>query len=242
MWEEGSPQDKEVTVHWDDDKEVGVVMREKESSADYRYFPEPDIPPLHFEESEVSDILASIGEMPEERKKRYLEAGLSENQAVMLTGDPRLSDFFDTVVSKVNDYKKVSSVVLTQLMGFLKAENKGLSQGPGADEIIELLNLIDGGTISANAGKAVLEKMVKEEKPPKDIVKEGGMQQISDSSEIESLVKEAMENNPKAVEDFLSGNEKAKAAIIGFVMGKTKGQADPRVVDQAVVSLIKAGN
>ena len=217
-------------------------MREKESSADYRYFPEPDIPPLHFEESEVSDILASIGEMPEERKKRYLEAGLSENQAVMLTGDPRLSDFFDTVVSKVNDYKKVSSVVLTQLMGFLKAENKGLSQGPGADEIIELLNLIDGGTISANAGKAVLEKMVKEEKPPKDIVKEGGMQQISDSSEIESLVKEAMENNPKAVEDFLSGNEKAKAAIIGFVMGKTKGQADPRVVDQAVVSLIKAGN
>ncbi|MBT3835433.1 Asp-tRNA(Asn)/Glu-tRNA(Gln) amidotransferase subunit GatB [Candidatus Peribacteria bacterium] len=241
LWEEGSPQDKEVTVHWDDDKEVGVVMREKESSADYRYFPEPDIPPLHFEESEVSKISASIGEMPEEKRERYLKAGLSADQAMLLAGDPRLSDFFDEVVSKIEDYKRVSSVVLTQLMGFLKSEGKELSSGPSVEDVISLLKLVDDKTISANSGKVVLEKMVKEDKKPQEIIKEENMQQISNSAEIENFVQEAVKNNPQAVQDFISGNEKAKSAIIGFVMGKTKGQADPRLVDEMVVKLVKKG-
>lgn len=241
FWEEGKPQDREVTVHWDDDKEVGVVMREKESSADYRYFPEPDIPPLHFEESEVSDIAASVGELPDKRKKRYIEAGISEDQALLLTGDPRLADFYDQVVEFTNDDKRASSVVLTQLMGFLKSANKELADGPSAEDIISLLKLIDNNVISANSAKVVLEKMVEEGNDAETIVKKENMQKVSDSGELAKFVGEAIEKNQKAVEDFKNGNEKAKAAIIGFVMGKTKGQADPKLVNEIIDRLVQNG-
>ena len=126
-------------------------------------------------------------------------------------------------------------------MGFLKSEGKELSSGPSVEDVISLLKLVDDKTISANSGKVVLEKMVKEDKKPQEIIKEENMQQISNSAEIENFVQEAVKNNPQAVQDFISGNEKAKSAIIGFVMGKTKGQADPRLVDEMVVKLVKKG-
>lgn len=239
LWEEGTPQDKEVTVHWDDDKEAGVVMREKESAADYRYFPEPDIPPLHFDEQMISDVASSVGELPEERKKRYLDSGLSEDQAVLLTGDPRLADYFDVVVDRGGSktaavVKRAASVVLTQLLGFLKAAEKQLTDGPTADQVIELLSAIDSGTISGNTGKSVLEKMVENGKSAGDIIKEEGLQQISDSSELEAIVSKAIEANPKAVEDIKAGKEKAIGAIVGFVMKETKGQADPGKVHEII--------
>ena len=238
LWEEDKPQDKEVTVHWDDNKEVGVVMREKESAADYRYFPEPDIPPFCFDREMISDASASVGELPEEKKKRYLESGLSEAQAQLLTGEPRLAEYFDEVVEGIRDQgsttKRVASVVLTQLVGFLKTAEKNLSDGPGASAIIELLKCVDDGVISANSGKSVLEKMVASGKSAKEIIDEEGLGQISDSSELEKIVKRAVEANPKAVEDVKNGKEKARAAIVGFVMKETNGQADPGVVNRLI--------
>ena len=238
LWEKNKPQDKEVTVHWDDDKEAGVIMREKESAAEYRYFPEPDIPPLCFDETAISDASASVGELPEERKKRYLESGLSEDQAQLLTGDPRLAEYFDEVAGSVSDLRRVASIVLTQLMGFLKTTEKNLEEGPSASSVIELLSCVDDGTISANAGKSVLEKMVVSGKSAKEIIDEEELGQISDSSELEEIVKKAIEANPRAVEDIRSGKEKAKAALVGFVMKETKGQADPGVVNKLIANAL----
>jgi aspartyl-tRNA(Asn)/glutamyl-tRNA(Gln) amidotransferase subunit B len=233
LWEEEHPQDKEVTVHWDDDKEVGVIMREKESAADYRYFPEPDIPPLSFDASVLKNAEGSVGELPQERKTHYLKDGLSEDQAILLTGSPRLADFYDQVAA-ASDHKRASSIVLTQLFGFLKAQERELSDGPNADAIIKLLSVIEEGVISGNSGKDVLEKMVTSGKSAEEIISEEGLQQVSDTSELEKIVKEAIEKNPAAVEDMKSGKERAKGAIVGYVMGKTKGQANPTIVNKLI--------
>jgi len=237
LWEEGHPQDKEVTVHWDDDKEVGVIMREKESAADYRYFPEPDIPPIHFSAETIQEMTESAVELPQERKENYLAAGLHEDQALLLTGSPRLAEFYDHVASAFS-HQQAGPVVLTQLLGFLKTANKELPDGPSADAIVELLKHIDDDAISANAGKTVLEKMVQTGKAASEIIAEEGMQLVSDVVAIEKLVREAIEKNPKAVADIREGKERAKGAIVGYVMGKTKGQANPKLVNDLVERLV----
>ncbi len=237
LWEEGAPPTKEVTVHWDDEKGEGRIMREKESAADYRYFPEPDIPPLAFDENILSEVMSSVRELPEERKTRYLQAGLFEDQATLLTGDPGLADFFDLVV-KATDPKRAASVVLSQLLGFLKAAEKKLSEGPSARDVIELLAAIDTKVISANAGKTVLEKMVETGKKASEIIKDENLQQVSNSGELTKIVQRAIEANPQAVMDIKNGKEKAKAAIVGFVMKETKGQANPEIVNRLISEMI----
>ena len=234
LWIEGNPPEKEVTVHWDDEKGQGKILRDKESAADYRYFPEPDIPPLCFSQEMVAEVIASLGELPEERKARYLAAGLSMDQAEQLTGDPKLATYFDAVASATNDSKRAASVVLSQLLGFLKAAEKSLSEGPQAKEVIALFALIKQGTIHANTGKIILERMVMSGKKAETIIKEEGLGQTASETDLEEVVRKAIEENPKAVEDLRNGKEKAKAAIVGFVMKETKGQADPAIVNNLI--------
>ena len=238
LWESLKPQDKEVTVHWDDDKEEGRVLRVKESAADYRYFPEPDIPPFEFDEAFINSATEGQYKLPVKRKEEYQTAGLDEADIALLLDDPRLADYFDAIQAHTSDYKRTQSVVFTLLIGFLKAAAKELGNGPSADDVIKLLKFVDDGTISGNAAKDVLEKMVETGKPAADIIKEEGMQQISDESAIEEVVRKAIDANPKAVEDYKNGKERALAAIVGFVMKETKGQANPGVVNEVVKRMV----
>lgn len=234
LWEKGEPPQSEVTVHWDDEKGEGRIMRQKESAADYRYFPEPDIPPLSFDEKAMTDAAGSFGELPETKRERYLKAGLLPHQAILLAGDPKLSRYFDEIVSVIKDEKRTASIVLSQLLGFLKAAEITLSEGPRAEEVIALLKNIDGGKITANTGKVVLEKMVESGKSAEEIIKVDGLGQIVDTSALEVIVRKAIEMNPRAVEDMKNGKEKAKAAIVGFVMKETKGQANPTLINELI--------
>jgi aspartyl-tRNA(Asn)/glutamyl-tRNA(Gln) amidotransferase subunit B len=238
LWEKGTPQKSEVTVHWDDDKEVGVILRQKESAADYRYFPEPDVPSLHFDESEIKDAQGSVGALPQERREKYLAAELGAAQVEMLVSEPKLSKFFDTVASHMTDTKRVASIVLTQLLGFLHAANKTLEEGPSAYAVAALLQLVDQGIITGSAAKEVLEEMVQSGKGAEEIIEEKGIKKISDTTTLEAIVKKAIAANPKAVEDLRRGKEKAKGAIVGFVMEETRGQADPAVVNNIVARLV----
>ncbi|HLC76420.1 MAG TPA: Asp-tRNA(Asn)/Glu-tRNA(Gln) amidotransferase subunit GatB [Candidatus Peribacterales bacterium] len=234
LWEAGTPPTKEVTVHWDDDHGEGKIMRDKESAADYRYFPEPDIPPLSFMRDMIAEMSASLEELPEERKARYLSSGISLSETEQLIGDPHLAEYFDAVASATNNPKRAASVVLSQLLGFLKAAGKNLEEGPTATAVIELLSCIDTGTINANAGKNVLGKMVMSGNDAASIIKQEGLGQIADAKELEEIVQRAIDENPKAMEDLKNGKEKAKAAIVGFVMKETKGQADPELVNTLI--------
>lgn len=239
LWGKGEAPKSEVTVHWDDEKGEGRIMRQKESAADYRYFPEPDIPPLTFDERAIADAAESFGELPEEKKERYLKAGLPADQATLLAGDPKLSQYFDDIAHAIKDEKRAASIILSQLLGFLKAAEKSLAEGPETKEVVTLLKNIDEGKITANAGKVVLEKMVMTGQSADHIIKKEGLGQISDSSVLESIVRKAIEANPKAVDDMRNGKEKAKAAIVGFIMKETKGQANPSLINELIQKELK---
>ncbi len=228
---DGGPLPGDITVGWLDDDGKTKMLRDKETADDYRYFPEPDIPPLEFEEAYIEQLRAGMPALPRELKEEYISLGLDEKQALQLIDQSALQTMFEAIRGKT-DAKRASSLVLTQLLGFLNAAEKEVTEGPDAKAMLELVSKIDDGTISSNAGKDVLEKMVQTGKNASTIIEEEGMQQISDNSAIETLVQQAIDANPKAIEDYKGGNEKALGAIVGFVMKESRGQADPAKVNE----------
>ncbi len=238
-WDEtGGPLKRDITVGWMDDEGKTRMLREKESADDYRYFPEPDIPPLFINETMLAGIQKEIPVLPRELKKTYLAMGLTNAEASTLIEQVKIRSIFDAVQAKTKDAKRSSSLILTQLMGFLNTHGKTAAEAPSVNDMLDLLIAIDAGTISGNAGKAVLEKMVATGKSPKDIISAEGMAQISDDGKIEELVKEAILKNPKAIEDYRKGKESALGAIVGYVMKMTKGQANPAKVNEVLKKLL----
>ena len=237
-WETDGPLPGDITVGWLDDEGKTKMLRNKETADDYRYFPEPDIPPIEFKQKDIDAIAKTLPKLPRELKEEYMKLGLDEKQSLQLIDQSQLQTMFNALREKT-DAKRASSLVLTQLLGFLNAADKEVAEGPDADAMLELVGKIDDGTISGNAGKDVLEKMVNTGKNASTIIEEEGMQQISDDSAIEDLVTKAMEVNPKAIEDFKAGKEAALGAIVGFVMKESKGQADPKKVNEILRKNLK---
>ena len=233
LWQEtGGPLPGDITVGWMDDQEKTRLLRDKESADDYRYFPEPDIPPLVFTQQDIEKVKATLPMLPRAMKQHYIDMGVDEKQALQLVDQKALRDIFDAVYEKTNDTKRASSMVLTQLRGFLNTAEKNVEDGPNAEEILELISKIDDGTISNNAAKEVLNDMVQTGKSASEIIEEKGLQQITDDSAIEDLVQQAIDANPQAIASFREGKEQAIGAIVGWVMKESKGSADPRKVNE----------
>ncbi len=233
LWSEtGGPLKGNITVGWMDDAEKTRMLRDKEDAQDYRYFPEPDIPPLHFEAADVATVKASLPALPRTQRENYVKLGLEEAQALQLTDDTLLGSIFDAVFKQTNDVKRTSGIVLTQLLGFLKAEEKAVSDGPNADAILELVSAIDAGTISGNAGKEVLATMIKTGKNASTIIEEGGMKQISDDGALAEIVEKAIAANEASVAAYKAGKAAALGAIVGWIMKETKGQANPGKINE----------
>ncbi|PIQ75799.1 Asp-tRNA(Asn)/Glu-tRNA(Gln) amidotransferase GatCAB subunit B [Candidatus Peregrinibacteria bacterium CG10_big_fil_rev_8_21_14_0_10_49_24] len=228
----GGPLPNDITVGWQDDEEKTRMLRNKESADDYRYFPEPDIPPLKFTKKDIEELRKQLPPLPQERKAQYTDMGLDEAQAMQLIDQPDLQRIFDAVYEKTGDGKRTSGLVLTQLLGFLKTQEKSIEEGPNAAGMLELITKIDDGTISGNAAKDVMEKMIQTGKSATEIIAQEGMQQISDDGAIEALVRQAIDANPQAIESFRSGKEAALGAIVGWVMKESKGQANPETVQR----------
>ncbi len=210
------------------------MLRDKEDAQDYRYFPEPDIPPLHFMKKDIESIQSGLPPIPREQRKQYLELGLDEAHALQLMDDKELRHRFDAVYAATKDVKRASGMVLTQLLGYLKATNKPVADAPSAEALAELAAIIVAGTISGNASKDVLQKMVTTGKSAKEIVASEGLQQISDDGALEEIVKNAIAANPKAIESYKAGKGAALGAIVGWVMKETKGQANPGKVNELI--------
>lgn len=233
LWkEQNAPLFRNITVGWLDDKEETHMLREKETADDYRYFPEPDLPPLHWKQEEIAHIRKALPPPPRQLKKKYESLGLNEKQALQLIDLPLLRSIFEALHAHTGDAKRAGSIVLTQLLGFLNAQEKTLDESPSVEALLQLVSAIDRGTISGNQGKEVLEKMVQTGKSAGDIIAEEGLAQISDDSAILHLVEEAIAANPKAIESYKKGKEAALGAIVGWVMKETKGQADPKKVSE----------
>ena len=234
----------------DDVKGITVSQREKEEAHDYRYFPEPDLPPLHFTEKEVNEIRAEIPELPQQRKERFSrEYELAEEPVEILVYNKDLGEYFEKVVSELPPnlpkenlqklIKLASNYLITDLQGLLKGEPvDGENFLITSENFAEFISLIYEGKISSKIAKMVLEEMFKTGADPSHIIEEKGLIQITDEAEIEKIIKEVISKNQKAVEDFKKGKENALQFLVGQVMSVSKGKANPEISDKILKKLL----
>ena len=226
-----------TTRGWDDGREVTVLQREKEEAHDYRYFPEPDLVPVELTEKWLEEIRGRLCELAIKKQMRYVkEYGLSDYDAGVLTAERGTAEFFDEVVRAGGEAKRVCNLV-TQV-GLKLANEKGCSVaelGITAESLAGLAKMVEKGEVSATAATSIFEEMVTTGKAPRTIAEELSLVQKSDAGELEAIVEQVLSENAKAVEDVTSGGKKSKKArgyLLGQVMQKTKGQANPKVVSE----------
>jgi aspartyl-tRNA(Asn)/glutamyl-tRNA(Gln) amidotransferase subunit B len=238
LLEEGGETVQE-TRGWIEEKGITVTQRTKEYADDYRYFPEPDLPPLVLDRAWIEEIRAKLPELPEARRDRFMtQYGLSMYDANILTNSRAMADYFESCVKLMDPGKaKIVSNWLSgdfsRLLNATNTEIENVKISP--KHLAEMLGLVDNGTISGPAAKAVFEEMFHSGKGASEIVTEKKLSQISDTGEIKEMVKQVIANNTGAVADYSSGKQQALTFIIGQVMKATRGRANPGVVREIII-------
>jgi len=227
------------TRGWIDEKGITVTQRSKEYADDYRYFPEPDLPPLILDRAWIEEIRAKLPELPEARRDRFMvQYGLPLYDANILTGSRTMADYFENCVKLMDSgrTKMVSNWLLGDFSRLLNATNTEIENAKiKPQHLVEMLNLVDNGTISGPAAKAVFEEMFYSGKRASDVVMEKKLSQIGDATEIRNAVRRAISENAKAVTDYKAGKEQALTFITGQVMKITKGRANPTMVTEILL-------
>ena len=228
------------TRKWDDVKGVSSSMRSKEEAHDYRYFPEPDLVPIVITDETIEKIKSELPELPEAKRARYVaEYKLPDYDAGVLTASKVTAKFFEETVALYDEPKQISNWLMVDIPAMLKEKELSMENIPFTPaQLAELLKLIKDGTISGTIGKKVLVKMFEEDKNPKAIVEENNWAQMSDTSELEGIIAQIIEDNPKSIEDIGAGNQKAYGFLTGQVMKATKGQANPQVANKIIRELV----
>ena len=233
-------QVKQETRLWDKEELVTKPMRSKEDALDYRYFPEPDLPPVVLQHDWLENVKANMPELPAAKEARFMKAGLSAYDAGVLTSSREIAAYFEEVVKggKVS-LKTASNWIQTDLLGVLNAEKKEIQDSPiPAARLAELLELVESGKINRKQGRDVFDEIWKTGEAPAAVVQKRGMVQVSDQGQLEAWAKAAIEANPKAVADYKKGNKAAIGALVGGVMKLSKGKANPRIISQLLGKLL----
>jgi aspartyl-tRNA(Asn)/glutamyl-tRNA(Gln) amidotransferase subunit B len=219
---------------WDQSRNQTFSMRGKEEAHDYRYFPDPDLLPLVIDPAWVERVRQALPELPDARRDRFAEQfGLSAYDAGVLTSDRELADFFEACLADFPQPKPVCNWIMGPLLGLLNARGLSIDQSPiPASELAGLLKLVDGGVISAKMAKAVFDEMAASGQTAAAIVAAQGLAQINDSAAIEAVVQEVIDRNPGEVEAFRGGKTKLMGFFVGEVMKATRGQANPKAVNE----------
>lgn len=222
------------TRTWDEEKEVTRSMRTKEEAHDYRYFPDPDLPPLRISQEWIDEVRQSMPELPGQAQQRLMqEYGLPNYDAAFLTLSPDTLDFFDQCRALYPDVKTISNWMMGEMARLLNQNNMEIKDCKIRPEALAgMLELLDKGTISGKMAKTVFEEMFNTGKEAEQVVKEKGLVQISDPETLKQIIKEIVANNPKVLEDYRNGKEKAFGFFVGQTMKATRGQANPAVVNQ----------
>jgi len=223
------------TYGWDDENQCTVLQREKEEAHDYRYFPDPDLVPVELNAEWLARIKSRLCELPLQMQMRFVgEYRLSDYDAGVLTAERSTAEFFDRAVKAGGDPKRLCNIITQTGLKIANEKGCGVAELPiTAEALAELAKMVESGDISASASATIFQEMVDTQQPPGKIAHRRNLIQKSDAGEIEALVEEVIAANPKAVQDATSGGKKSKKAL-GFLMGqvmqKSKGQANPRVV------------
>lgn len=227
---------KQATYRWDPDKEETVLMRRKETADDYRYFPEPDLPPVVLSQAFIEEIRAALPELPLQRERRYKkELGLAPDSAFVLVSDKPLADYFEKCLKESKNARSLCNWIITEFAGRFKDTGKSLlTSGIFAEHVAKLVNMIDTGTITGRIAKQVADDMVANPgvNPEEIVAANPDYQPVHDHGEIEILVDKVIAENAQSVADFKAGRDKAFAFLVGQVMKLSRGKASPQVVNE----------
>lgn len=219
---------------WDSSAGITLSMRTKEEAHDYRYFPDPDLVPIAAEKELVDRIRASLPELPDARLNRFVsEYGLPDYDADLLTSEKPLADWFEETVKLGAPPKTASNWIMGELLRLLNENGIGIEQSPLAPaQLVEMLKLIENGTISGKIAKTVFEEMYRSKKPAETIIREKGLVQISNADELSAIIENIISSNPRETGRYRAGEEKLMGFFVGQVMKATKGKANPAIINE----------
>ncbi len=230
------------TRGWNDDKGESYLMRRKENAHDYRYFPEPDLLPFVIEDHLIAEISAGLPELPAIKRARFVaEYKISEYDAEILTQDKDMADYFDGAAKISSNPKSIANWIISEILKELNARTFSIKNCPLTKEyLVELVNAVNSGFITNNSGKEILSEIFETGKSPSEIIQEKGLAQISDESGIAKFADEVIAEFPAQTNDFKAGKEKVLQFLIGQVMKKSKGKANPQMVAKILSDKLKA--
>ena len=228
------------TRRWDDAKGIGYAMRTKEDAHDYRYFPEPDLAPIVLSEEYIQNLKDNLPEMPHVKKERYMkEFDLPEYDADILTSSKKSAKFFEEANEICNNPKAVSNWIMGDFTRMLNEKEIEIDESKvTAQNLAELITLIDKGTISSKIAKQVFEDMFETGENAKDIVEKKGLVQMSDEGAIKEIVQKVVDANPQSIIDYKAGKDRAIGFLVGQIMKETKGKANPQIVNKLLLEII----
>ena len=226
---------------WDEENAVTKPMRSKEEAMDYRYFPEPDLPAIIITESRLSNVKDEMPEFADEKAKRFInEYKLNEMEAATLSSEQELAEYYEEVVKVSDDARLAANWVLTEILRVLKEKNISIEKfSVEPQNIGKLIKLIKANTISSKIAKDVFEILLSENKDPEIIVKEKGLVQITDNSEIEKIVEQVLAENPQSVEDYKAGKSNALKYLVGQSMRLSRGKANPKMINEMILARLE---
>ena len=221
------------TRTWDDGKGMTLSMRSKEEAHDYRYFPEPDLVPVEIDDAWIARVKSELPELPAARKARLMqEKGLVDYDAENIVSTKAMAEYFDEAAKHTEDSKGIANWLLGDVSAYLNSENIAIEQFPITPANLgEMVNLINKGVLSSKLAKKVFAEMLKTGKTPQALVKELGLEQISDEGAIVKIVEETLAENPQSIIDYKAGKDRALGFLVGQIMKKSRGKANPEMVN-----------
>ena len=231
---------KPQTRRYDDKLGDTVLMRVKETGNDYRYFPEPDIPFLYITDKMIEDAVKTIPMLPDERREKYQNLGVSEINSNKLVQNRKLSDYFNTLLDERIDFKIASNLLLGDISAYLNKNEKTIFETTLTKErFIELVNKMVDNTLTSKNLKDILDNVLEKEDSIDKIIKDSGIENITDDSKIKEVVERIIKDNPESVADYKNGHDRAIKFLMGQVMKETKGSVNPKMAMDILQDLLK---
>jgi aspartyl-tRNA(Asn)/glutamyl-tRNA(Gln) amidotransferase subunit B len=225
------------TRHYDNKTQTTKVLRQKEEAHDYRYFPDPDLVPMKILPDWINEIKSALPELPGAREKRYKNSlGLSDYDSALMANDFEISSYFEETLKHHNNAKSVCNWIMGDFSAFINKDQVTLKESKISPEnLADLVKMIDRQEINSKIAKSVFEEMYESGESPQEIILKKGLKQISDTGELEAIINEVILKNPDAVSQYKSGKVKAIGFLVGRIMAKTQGKANPQIVNEIIV-------
>ena len=232
---------EQETRRFDEPSGETILMRSKEEANDYRYFPAPELPPIHISDDWIEEVRASIPEMPDKRRERYTQDwGIPAYDAGVLTQTKEMSDFYDATVAAGADPKLAANWLMGEVNAYLNSKQVELSDTALTPEhLATMIKLIEDETISSKIAKKVFKEIITNDTEPKAWVESKGMVQLSDPAKLQPIIDEVLDNNEQSIEDFKNGKDRAIGFLVGQIMKKTRGMANPKMVNKLLMASLK---